>query len=63
MSNYKEFKIEATHNNHYFRVLVKGWWGNWKSGYVHTNYFSVHYSSLDAAKKSIENYKTRFTHV
>jgi hypothetical protein len=60
MAGYKEFKIEAQHDHTVFRVLVKGWLGIWKSGYIHTDYFSMSYSSEQEAKDAIERYKARF---
>ena len=61
MAGYKKFKVEAQHNDTSFKVLVKGWFSIWKSGYVHTDYFDVSYETKDAALAAIEKYKARFT--
>lgn len=57
--SYKEFKIEAQHDHTVFRVLVKGWFGIWKSGYAYTNYFGIKYDSEEEARQAIEKYKAR----
>lgn len=59
--SYKEFKIKAQHNHTKFKVLVKGWFGIYKSGFVYTDYFSIYYDTEDEAKKAIRKYKARFT--
>ena len=59
--NYKRFKVEAMHNHTSFKVLVQGWFGIWKSGYVFTDYFSISYDSEEKALKAIDKYKARFT--
>lgn len=61
MPGYKQFKIEAVHDDKYYKVLVKGWFPIWKSGFVHTNYFACHYDSKQRALRAIEAYKNRFT--
>ena len=61
MSNYKDFKIEACFDKTKFRVFVKGWFGIWKSGFVHTDYFSCYYDSHQEALDAIQGYKNRFT--
>jgi len=63
MDDYTKFRIKAINNHTSFVVLVKGWFGIWKSGYVYTNYFSLQYGSLDLAKEAINKYKTRYTEI
>ena len=61
MATYEKCKVEAQHDHTSFKVLVKGWFGIWKSGYVHTNYFGISYETEKAALNAIEKYKARFT--
>jgi hypothetical protein len=63
MSDYTKFKIMAENDHKIFRVIVKGWFGIWLSGYVWTNYFGISYLSHEEALLSIEKYKNRFTEV
>ena len=53
MGNYTKFRIEARHNHTSFRVQVKGWF-MWRSGYMVTDYFSVHYTTEKSALESID---------
>jgi len=61
MAGYKKFKVEAQHDDTSFKVLVKGWFGVWKSGYVYTNYFGIYYKTKEDALIAIQKYKDRFT--
>lgn len=61
MSGYTEFKVEALKDHTRFKVLVKGWLGTWKSGYVYTDYFSTYYDSEEDAVAAIQRYKHRYT--
>lgn len=60
MSGYKKCRVEATDNGLRFHVEVKGIF-KWKSGFVHTNYFSMGYASKEDALNAIDNYKNRYT--
>ena len=61
MSGYNKFQVEAQHNHTTFKVLVGGWFGIWKSGYVNTNYFKPYYDTEKEALEAIARYKKRFT--
>lgn len=61
MADYKEFKVEEKYNGRVFVVLVKGWFGIWKSGFISTDYFSIQYETKVDALDAIERYKNRFT--
>lgn len=61
MFDYTEFKVEAEYNHTKFKVLVKGWFGIWKSGFIYTDYFSINYTTEEDALEAIRLYKARFT--
>lgn len=63
MKNYKKFRIEAIHDDKYFRVYIRSWLGIWLNAYIFTDYFGFQYKSLAEAERAIENYKNRFTEI
>ncbi len=63
MASYKKFKVEAQHDHTSFKVLVQGWFGIWKSGFVYTDYFGINYDTEADALSAIDKYKARFTGV
>ena len=65
---YREFKIEATHDHTRFSVLVfhVGFFGllkSWKSGFVYTHYFAIDYPSFEDAANAVEKYRERFSEI
>ena len=62
MAEYKEFRIEALRDGKAYEVQVKGWLF-WKSGYVYTGYFSLHYKTKGEALSAVDGYKNRVYYV
>ena len=62
MFDFKHFRVEEVWNGESYKVQVKGLFG-WQSGYASTRYFLMNYDTREAALKSIEGYKNRFTYV
>ena len=58
-----EFRVEATNDHTSFKVLVRGLFGLWVSGYIHTDYFGISYKTEEEALAAIRGYKSRFTDV
>jgi hypothetical protein len=56
------FRIEEYTPGRY-RVSIKKWYTFWYSGFIHTDFFSVGYKSLEEATKAITQYKNRFTEI
>lgn len=63
MSDYTEFRIEARNSGRRFHVQVKGWFGYWGSGFMHTDYFDLGYNSKEDAVTAVKGYKNRITEV